>query len=57
MIAVGGLTAAMKLPRRPFTSLSSMVMHLLGGESAAGILLILVAVAALLIANSPLAGA
>lgn len=47
----------MKLPRRPFTSLSSMVMHLLGGESAAGILLILVAVAALLIANSPLAGA
>ena len=57
MIAVGGLTAAMKSPNRPFTSLSSMVMHLLGGESAAGILLILVAVVALLIANSPLAGA
>ncbi len=46
----------MKLPNHPFSRLSTMAMRLAGGESAAGILLITVAIAAMLVANSPLAG-
>ena len=45
----------MKLLHRPFARLSTALMRLVGGESAAGILLIVIAIAALAVANSPLA--
>ncbi len=45
----------MKLPNHPFSRLAATAMRLAGGESAAGILLILVAIGAMLAANSPLA--
>lgn len=41
--------------RHPFSPLASLVTRLFGGEAGAGILLILVAVAAMVAANSPLA--
>ena len=45
----------MKLLHRPFARLSTAVMRLVGGESAAGVLLIVIAITALAVANSPLA--
>ncbi len=47
----------MNFPNRPFTRLTSALLRLTESGSAAGILLILVATAALALANSPLAGA
>ncbi|MFM5952736.1 MAG: Na+/H+ antiporter NhaA [Novosphingobium sp.] len=45
----------MNRKRHPFAPLASAVVRLLGGEAGAGILLILVAAAAMIAANSPLA--
>ncbi|MFM5922752.1 MAG: Na+/H+ antiporter NhaA [Novosphingobium sp.] len=44
----------MNRKRHPFTPLVSAVVRMLGGEAGAGILLILVAAAAMIAANSPL---
>lgn len=42
--------------RHPFSPIASLAIRLFGGEAGAGILLILVALAAMVAANSPLAG-
>lgn len=41
--------------RRPFAPLASLAIRLFGGEAGAGVLLIMVAIAAMIAANSPLA--
>ncbi|MBK6802483.1 Na+/H+ antiporter NhaA [Novosphingobium sp.] len=43
--------------RHPFQPLATLAIRLLGGEAGAGVLLILVAALAVLLANSPLSGA
>ena len=45
----------MTVKRHPFAPLATIVTRLFGGEAGAGILLIVVAIAAMLVANSPLA--
>mgnify|MGYP001766149589 CR=1 FL=1 len=47
----------MTIKRHPFAPLASFAIRLLGGEAGAGILLILVAAIAVILANSPLSGA
>ena len=51
------IQAGMPAPRHPLARLAALPVRLLGGEAGAGILLILVALTALALANSPLSGA